>query len=68
MWRWCRMAPPPRRLRHTAACEMISAGAALVEVAQVLRHHSLQTTAGYARVDLQRLQGLAAPWPGSAER
>jgi site-specific recombinase XerD len=36
------------RLRHTAACEMISAGAALVEVAQVLRHHSLQTTAGYA--------------------
>jgi site-specific recombinase XerD len=47
---------------------MISAGAALVEVAQVLRHHSLQTTAGYARVDLQRLRGLAAPWPGSAER
>jgi len=70
--RACRRAGVPEvgshRLRHTAACEMISAGAALVEVAQVLRHHSLQTTAGYARVDLQRLQGLAAPWPGSAER
>ena len=70
--RACRRAGVPEvgshRLRHTAACEMISAGAALVEVAQVLRHHSLQTTAGYARVDLQRLRGLAAPWPGSAER
>src|SRR4029079_16007736 len=65
--RACRRAGVPEvgshRLRHPAACEMISAGAALVEVAQVLRHHSLQTTSGYARVDLQRLQGLAAPWP-----
>jgi site-specific recombinase XerD len=56
------------RLRHTVACEMISAGVPLVEIAQVLRHHSLQTTAVYARVDLERLRLLAAPWPGGAHR
>ena len=36
------------RLRHTAACTMVSAGVPLAEVAQVLRHHSLQSTAIYA--------------------
>jgi site-specific recombinase XerD len=51
------------RLRHTVACEMVAAGVPLVEIAQVLRHHSLQTTAVYARVDLDRLRLLAAPWP-----
>jgi site-specific recombinase XerD len=47
---------------------MVSAGVPLVEVAQVLRHHSLQSTAIYARVDLGRLRLLAAPWPGSGQR
>jgi site-specific recombinase XerD len=56
------------RLRHTVACEMVAAGVPLVEIAQVLRHHSLQTTAIYARVDLDRLRLLAAPWPGSEGR
>jgi integrase/recombinase XerD len=56
------------RLRHTLACEMVVAGVPLVEIAQVLRHHSLQTTAVYARVDLDRLRQVAAPWPGGAQR
>ena len=56
------------RLRHTVACEMVAAGVPLVEIAQVLRHHSLQTTAVYARVDLNRLRLLAAPWPGGEGR
>ena len=56
------------RLRHTVACEMVAAGVPLVQIAQVLRHHSLQTTAVYARVDLQRLRLLAAPWPGGEGR
>ena len=55
------------RLRHTVACEMVAAGVPLVDIAQVLRHHSLQTTALYGRVDLDRLRDLAAPWPGSAQ-
>lgn len=58
----------PHRLRHTVACEMVAAGVPLVEIAQVLRHHSLQTTAVYARVDLERLRLLAAPWPGGEGR
>ena len=37
-------------------------------IAQVLRHHSLQTTALYGRVDLDRLRALAALWPGSTQR
>jgi integrase len=69
--RACRRAGIPEvgshRLRHTAACDMVSAGVPLVQVAQVLRHHSLQTTALYARVDLGRLRLLAAPWPGSVQ-
>jgi integrase/recombinase XerD len=56
------------RLRHTVACEMVAAGVPLVEIAQVLRHHSLQTTAVYARVDLERLRRLAPPWPGGENR
>ena len=68
--RACRRAAVPEvgahRLRHTVACEMIAAGVPLVEIAQVLRHHSLQTTVVYARVD--RLRLLSAPWPGGAQR
>jgi integrase/recombinase XerD len=56
------------RLRHTVACEMVAAGVPLAEIAQVLRHHSLQTTALYGQVDLDRLRALAAPWPGSVQR
>jgi len=56
------------RWRHTAACEMIAADVPLVEIAQVLRHHSLQTTAFYARVDLDRLRVPCPPWPGGAQR
>ena len=57
----------PHRLRHMAACEMVAAGVPLVQVAEVLRHRSLQTTAIYGRVDVERLRLLAAPWPGGAK-
>jgi integrase/recombinase XerD len=53
------------RLRHTAATGMLRAGASLPEIAQVLRHERLETTAQYARVDRRALRGLARPWPGS---
>jgi site-specific recombinase XerD len=56
------------RLRHTAACEMVQANVPLLRIGQVLRHRSLQTTAIYARVDVERLRLLAAPWPGGAGR
>jgi integrase/recombinase XerD len=52
------------RLRHTAGTEMLRAGASLPEVAQVLRHRSVATTAVYAKVDHLALRELAMPWPG----
>lgn len=51
------------RLRHTAASDLLRAGAPLVEIGQVLRHRSLGSTAAYARVDVERLRTIARPWP-----
>jgi len=52
------------RLRHTAATGMLRAGASLPEIAEVLRHHRLETTTIYASVDRAALRELALPWPG----
>ncbi len=54
------------RLRHTAATEMLRAGASLVEIGQVLRHREQKTTAIYAKVDWNALRPLARRWPGGA--
>ena len=56
------------RLRHTMACQMVEAGVPLVQIGQVLRHQSLQSTGIYARVDVERLRELALPWPGAVPR
>jgi integrase/recombinase XerD len=56
----------PHRLRHSAATHMLQGGATLKEIADVLRHRSLDTTAIYAKVDLTRLSAIAQPWPGGA--
>jgi hypothetical protein len=47
---------------------MVQANVPLVRIGQVLRHRSLQSTAIYARVDVERLRLLAAPWPEGAQR
>lgn len=52
------------RLRHTAATTMLHAGASLEEIGLVLRHRHALSTAGYAKVDHERLRALARPWPG----
>jgi integrase/recombinase XerD len=54
------------RLRHTAATQMLRAGAPLPEIGQLLRHRRLLTTAIYAKVDRAALRTIARPWPGSA--
>jgi len=51
------------RLRHTIATELLAAGAPLAEIAPVLRHASVSTTAIYAKVDRPALSALARPWP-----
>jgi len=57
----------PHQLRHSAATEMLAAGAGLAEIGQVLRHRSPLTTAIYAKVDRRGLAALASPWPGASE-
>lgn len=52
------------RLRHTAACQLLRAGAPLPEVGQLLRHRRALTTAIYAKVDRVALRTVARPWPG----
>jgi integrase/recombinase XerD len=54
------------RLRHTLATEMLRAGAPLTEIAGVLRHRRMATTAIYAKVDRAALRDIARPWPGGA--
>jgi integrase/recombinase XerD len=51
------------RLRHTAATELLRAGASLPEIGQVLRHRRLISTAIYAKVDDRSLRQLVRPWP-----
>jgi len=58
----------PHRLRHALAGELLAAGAGLGEVAQMLRHQDLRTTAIYAKVDRTALAQLARPWPGTEAR
>jgi integrase/recombinase XerD len=66
--RACERAGVPRIaahwLRHTAATDMLRAGCSLTEVAEVLRHQLLYTTAIYERVDHAALRAVAIPWPG----
>jgi len=63
----CDRAGVPRvgthRLRHTVATDLLAAGASLTEIAPVLRHTNLSSTAIYAKVDRATLRTLARPWP-----
>lgn len=40
----------PHRLRHTYACELLAAGVNIYDLAQLLGHHSIATTAIYLHV------------------
>jgi site-specific recombinase XerD len=51
-------------LRHTAATRLLRAGVPMKEIADLLRHRSLNTSAIYAKVDLSALTAVALPWPG----
>ena len=42
-------------LRHTVACRMVQGGAPFKDIADLLRHRSLDTTTIYAKVDLPTL-------------
>lgn len=52
-------------LRHAFACRLVEQGGSIKEVADMLRHRSLDTTLIYAKLDHRRLAAVALPWPGS---
>jgi len=56
---------PAHRLRHALASDLLREGASMTDIGQVLRHKHLESTAIYAKVDLQRLRLAASPWPGA---
>jgi integrase len=53
-------------LRHTLACRLVGGGSPIKEVADVLRHRSLNTSLIYTKLDIGALSEVALPWPGSA--
>jgi site-specific recombinase XerD len=44
---------------------MLNAGVPMKQIADVLRHRSIDTSMIYTKVDRQRLAAVAMPWPGS---
>jgi integrase/recombinase XerD len=53
--------------RHSLATQMLTQGASLPEIGDVLRHRHPDTTAIYAKVDVASLRSIALPWPGGAQ-
>ena len=53
-------------LRHSAATAMLGQGLSLPAIGAVLRHTSIETTTGYAKVDFHLLHHVARPWPEEA--
>jgi integrase/recombinase XerD len=50
-------------LRHSVATSMLRQGASLEDIADILRHRSIETTQIYAKVDVTALRQIAQPWP-----
>lgn len=52
-------------LRHTLASRLVNSDVPMKQIADILRHRSIVTSASYARVDIARLSAVALPWPGA---
>jgi site-specific recombinase XerD len=50
-------------LRHTAATQMLRHGVPLDQIGLVLRHRGIDTTAYYAKANVNLLKEIAQPWP-----
>jgi site-specific recombinase XerD len=53
-------------LRHSAARALLEDGASLETIGTMLRHRSVETTATYAKVDIDALRAIAQAWPEAA--
>ena len=56
--------PGVHLLRHSLATRMVNAGVPIKQIADVLGHRSINTTAIYTKVELARLSEVALPFPG----
>jgi integrase/recombinase XerD len=54
----------PQVLRHSLAERLVQRSTPLKQIADLLRHRSLDTTTIYAKVDVPALRRVAMPWPG----
>jgi len=52
-------------LRHSLATRLLREGATLDTIGALLRHRDVNTTAIYAKVDVDLLRQVAQPWPGA---
>jgi len=59
----CRSRGAAHVLRHSVATSMLRQGASLQDIADILRHRSIETTQIYAKVDVTALSQVAQPWP-----
>jgi site-specific recombinase XerD len=59
-----RQASGAHLFRHTVATQLVNRGASFKDVADILGHHTLQTTGLYAKLALAALAQVALPWPG----
>ena len=51
-------------LRHSLATGMLRNGASMVEIGELLRHRSPNSTEIYAKVDIEGLRSIVRIWPG----
>jgi site-specific recombinase XerD len=54
-------------LRRTMATRLQRTGVSIKEIADLLRHKSLDSASTYARVDVEQLRAAALAWPGSQQ-
>ena len=54
-------------LRHSLATRMVNQGVPIKQIADVLGHTSIDTTAIYTKVDTANLAGVALPFPGGVK-
>ena len=55
------------RVSHTVATHLVQHGGSMNTVADILGHAQLETTAIYAKLDVETLATVALPWPGGGQ-
>ncbi|UFX12978.1 tyrosine-type recombinase/integrase [Sinorhizobium meliloti] len=53
--------------RHSLATDLLRSGASFAEIAQLLRHRSIDSTRIYAKLHIEKLRELSLPGPGGVQ-